>query len=136
MPYRTCDHLKEDGVYCASPALRDQRYCYFHLNIRAHRVQAARARLHDDPRRFQMPSSQTQQLSLARVPARPQSSPATVAPSPASTDGRQGAPEPALSLSKGSPFTNLGEVPDVSGTVPKPPTATCPAAVDAPADAA
>ena len=55
MPYRTCDHLKEDGVYCSSPALRDQRYCFFHLNIRARRVQAARARMHGDPRRFQMP---------------------------------------------------------------------------------
>ena len=48
MSYRTCDHLKEDGVYCSSPALRDQRYCYFHLNLRARRVQAARARLHGD----------------------------------------------------------------------------------------
>ena len=55
MPYRTCDHLMEDGVYCSSPALRDQRYCYFHLNARARRVQAAQARLHGDKRRFQMP---------------------------------------------------------------------------------
>ncbi|HVP55812.1 MAG TPA: hypothetical protein VMU45_12545 [Candidatus Eisenbacteria bacterium] len=55
MPYRTCDHLMEDGVYCSSPALRDQRYCHFHLNARARRVQAARARLHGDSRRFQMP---------------------------------------------------------------------------------
>ena len=55
MSFRTCDHLKEDGVYCSSPALRDQRYCYFHLNLRARRVQAARARLHGDSRRFQMP---------------------------------------------------------------------------------
>ena len=55
MPYRTCDHLKEDGVYCSSPALRNQRYCYFHLNARARRVQAAQARLHGDPHRFQLP---------------------------------------------------------------------------------
>ena len=56
MPYRTCDHLKEDGVYCSSPAVRDQRYCYFHLNARARRVQAAHARLHGQARpRFQMP---------------------------------------------------------------------------------
>jgi hypothetical protein len=56
MPYRTCDHLKEDGVYCSSPALRDQRYCNFHLNARARRVQAAHARLHGQARpRFQMP---------------------------------------------------------------------------------
>ena len=56
MPYRTCDHLKEDGVYCSSPALRDQRYCNFHLNARARRVQAAHARLHGQARpHFQMP---------------------------------------------------------------------------------
>ena len=56
MPHRTCDHLKEDGVYCSSPALRDQRYCYFHLHARARRVQAAHARLHGEARpRFQMP---------------------------------------------------------------------------------
>ncbi len=55
MPCRTCDHLKEDGVYCSSPALRDQRYCYFHLNLRARRVQAARARLRNEPFRLQMP---------------------------------------------------------------------------------
>ena len=55
MPCRTCDHLKEDGVYCSSPALRDQRYRYFHFSIRARRVQAARARLHDQPFRLQMP---------------------------------------------------------------------------------
>ena len=55
MPYRTCDHLKEDGIYCSSPALRDQRYCYFHLNARARRVQAAQARLHHEPHRFQLP---------------------------------------------------------------------------------
>ncbi len=55
MPYRTCDHLKEDGIYCSSPALRDQRFCYFHLNARARRVQAAGHRLHAEPCRFQMP---------------------------------------------------------------------------------
>jgi hypothetical protein len=55
MPYRTCDHLKEDGVYCSSPALTDQRYCYFHLNARARRVQASCARLHNQPCRLQMP---------------------------------------------------------------------------------
>ena len=56
MAHRTCDHLKEDGVYCSSPALSDQRYCYFHLNARARRVQAAHARLHGEARpRFQMP---------------------------------------------------------------------------------
>ena len=30
MSYRTCDHLKEDGVLCGSPALRGKKLCYFH----------------------------------------------------------------------------------------------------------
>ena len=34
MSVPTCDHLKEDGVYCDSPALRGRNYCYFHLNLR------------------------------------------------------------------------------------------------------
>jgi hypothetical protein len=25
-----CNHLKEDGVLCGSPALRGQKLCYFH----------------------------------------------------------------------------------------------------------
>jgi hypothetical protein len=35
MSYPNCDHLKEDGVFCSSPALHNQRYCCFHLNARA-----------------------------------------------------------------------------------------------------
>ena len=30
MSYHTCDHLKEDGVLCGSPALRGKKLCYFH----------------------------------------------------------------------------------------------------------
>src|ERR1019366_3786963 len=44
MEFRTCDHLKEDGVYCNSPALRGRNYCYFHINIRGRRLNMARAR--------------------------------------------------------------------------------------------
>ncbi len=55
MSYRTCDHLKADGVYCSSPALRDQRYCYFHLDAHARRVQAAHAQLHGKPCTLQIP---------------------------------------------------------------------------------
>ena len=38
MSFRTCDHLKEDGVYCNSPVLRGRNYCYFHLNVRGRRL--------------------------------------------------------------------------------------------------
>ena len=44
MSVPTCDHLKEDGVYCDSPALHGQNFCYFHLNARARRLQASRLR--------------------------------------------------------------------------------------------
>jgi hypothetical protein len=30
MSLRTCDHLKEDGTLCGSPALRGEKLCYFH----------------------------------------------------------------------------------------------------------
>ena len=30
MPFRTCAHLKQDGVLCGSPALRGKKLCYFH----------------------------------------------------------------------------------------------------------
>jgi len=55
MSFRTCDHLKADGVYCSSPALTNHRFCYFHLNIRARRVQAAQAKLRNEPFRLHLP---------------------------------------------------------------------------------
>jgi hypothetical protein len=30
MSLRTCDHLKEDGILCGSPALHGEKLCYFH----------------------------------------------------------------------------------------------------------
>ena len=44
MELRTCDHLKEDGIYCQSPALKGRDYCYFHLNLRGRRLNMARTR--------------------------------------------------------------------------------------------
>ncbi len=31
MPANHCHHIKEDGVFCESPALSGRRHCYFHL---------------------------------------------------------------------------------------------------------
>ena len=44
MEVRTCDHLKEDGFYCKSPALKGRNYCYPHLKLRGRRLNMARAR--------------------------------------------------------------------------------------------
>lgn len=30
MSFRTCNHLKEDGIPCGSPNLRGKRLCYYH----------------------------------------------------------------------------------------------------------
>jgi hypothetical protein len=39
----TCRHVKADGTYCGSPALRDRKYCYYHLMERGRRLRRARA---------------------------------------------------------------------------------------------
>ena len=67
MSYPTCDHLKEDGLFCSSPALRNQRYCYFHLNARARRVQAARAQLCGEPFQLHMPILDNSHAILAGI---------------------------------------------------------------------
>ncbi len=70
MEFRTCDHLKEDGVYCNSPALRDRDYCYFHLNLRGRRLKAASARAlgPDQPINLPFPEDMhAVQLSLFEV---------------------------------------------------------------------
>jgi hypothetical protein len=70
MSFSTCDHLKEDGVYCDSPALRGQNFCYFHLDIRARRMQAAQARRRGEACRFHFPVLEDMhavQLSLTLV---------------------------------------------------------------------
>jgi len=43
MQYPTCCHIKEDGTYCGSPALRDCKYCHYHLISRGRRLRRARA---------------------------------------------------------------------------------------------
>ena len=43
MPFETCHHVKEDGIYCASPALRGRKFCYSHLMHRGRRLRRALA---------------------------------------------------------------------------------------------
>ncbi len=44
MSVPTCAYLKPDGAVCNSPALRSQRFCYFHFDPVARRLRAAWAR--------------------------------------------------------------------------------------------
>jgi hypothetical protein len=41
---RQCEHIKPNGEFCASPALRGRHYCYFHLTHIGRRIRAERAR--------------------------------------------------------------------------------------------
>jgi hypothetical protein len=55
LQYRTCDHLKEDGIYCGSPALHGRNYCYYHLGLRGRRLARAQAARTGQPYRLQLP---------------------------------------------------------------------------------
>ncbi len=70
MSVRTCDHLKEDGVYCNSPALHGRNYCYFHLNLRGRRLKSARAQRRGDNPALNLPFPEDMhavQVGLAEV---------------------------------------------------------------------
>ena len=56
MQYETCRHIKEDGSYCGSPALRDRKYCYYHLMQRGRRLRRARALRDEVPYRLEIQS--------------------------------------------------------------------------------
>ena len=56
MQYPTCRHVKADGAYCGSPALRDYKYCYYHLMERGRRLRRARALRENVPYRLDIPS--------------------------------------------------------------------------------
>jgi len=65
-----CHHLKEDGVYCGSPALNGRNYCYFHLNLRGRRLKSARARRRGDNSSLNLPFPEDMhavQVSLAEI---------------------------------------------------------------------
>ena len=56
MQYETCRHVKEDGTYCGSPALRERKYCYYHLMQRGRRLRRARALRDNLPYRLEIQS--------------------------------------------------------------------------------
>ena len=56
MQYETCSHIKEDGVSCGSPALKDRKYCRYHLRDRGRRLRRARALRDNMPYRLDLPA--------------------------------------------------------------------------------
>jgi hypothetical protein len=56
MQYETCRHVNLQGAYCGSPALRDRKYCYYHLMERGRRLRRARALRDNLPYRLEIQS--------------------------------------------------------------------------------
>ncbi len=52
-PTPQCHHIKTSGVRCASPALRNRRYCYFHQRARPLLIDVAARQ--QDPALFSLP---------------------------------------------------------------------------------
>ncbi len=55
MQYETCCHIQENGAYCGSPALQNNKYCYYHLKHRGRRLRRARALRDNVPYRLEIP---------------------------------------------------------------------------------
>jgi hypothetical protein len=56
MSSQSCRHIQPEGSYCGSPALRDRKYCYYHLMERARRLRRARALRDNQPYRLEIQS--------------------------------------------------------------------------------
>ena len=55
----TCGHRKPDGVLCGSPALRGQKFCYFHQRQQSSRQRVVQDRRRADTLRLHFPPIKT-----------------------------------------------------------------------------
>ena len=55
MAYKYCQHIRENGTFCASGAVKGRAYCYFHLRVRARRLAMAQAQSQEKPWRLELP---------------------------------------------------------------------------------
>ncbi len=53
---RTCKHIKADGEFCGSPALREREYCYFHLTARGRRLRMQKQIMKGEFHSLQLPT--------------------------------------------------------------------------------
>jgi hypothetical protein len=54
MAYKYCQHVRENGLYCCSGAVKGRAYCYFHLRTRARRLAMAKAQAKNQQWRLQI----------------------------------------------------------------------------------
>ncbi len=55
MTPRTCEHVKANGSFCKSPALRERDFCFFHLNCLGRKLQRQKATQHDQGAPLELP---------------------------------------------------------------------------------
>jgi hypothetical protein len=55
MAYKYCQHVRENGTFCASGAVKGRAFCYFHLRTRARRLAMAQAQSQEKPWRPELP---------------------------------------------------------------------------------
>jgi len=55
MSFKYCQHVKENGTFCNSGAMKGRHYCYFHLRLRARRLAMAKARATNTAWRLNLP---------------------------------------------------------------------------------
>lgn len=53
--YKYCQHIRENGTFCGSGAVKGRAFCCFHLRIRARRMALAQAQLENRPWRAELP---------------------------------------------------------------------------------
>ena|SRR5271157_1822910 len=67
---KTCNHIRENGAFCQSVALRGREYCRFHLRERGRRLKMARARARGERWHLDLPPLEdlyAVQVSIMRV---------------------------------------------------------------------
>jgi hypothetical protein len=53
---RTCKHIKANGEFCGSPALRGREYCYFHLTVLGRRLRTQKHIMQGENHYLQLPT--------------------------------------------------------------------------------
>jgi hypothetical protein len=67
---RTCKHVKANGEFCGSPALRGREYCYFHLTVLGRRLRTQKHIMKGENHYLQLPTledANSIQMALMQV---------------------------------------------------------------------
>ena len=55
MAIKTCDHIRENGLFCEAAAVKNRRFCWYHLQFRGRRMRMAQARARGQQWKLDLP---------------------------------------------------------------------------------